>query len=232
MTRLNSLRAVRLCLCVTALVCAALPGALAQEQTLEPADEAAQDASWVEFRQRLIAALGNRDRDFVLGILDRDVRAGLPPSSGVAAFQAHWHIDAEDSPLWGELARALALGAAFVEREHGERELCAPYVLARWPRDVDPFSHGAIVGRAVAVRSGPAADAPAWTALSYHVVAVSDWEVADRDTSATQRWVRIRIAGNEGYVTEEAIRTPIEHAACFVETVNGWRLKGLAPAGG
>ena len=219
-------------LCLLALLCVASFAVSAQERKLEPVDEAAKDASWVSFRNRLLAALEKRDKKFVLGILDRNIRNSLDAPRGVAEFRKQWDFDAEDSPLWRELPAALFLGAAYVKREKGPRELCSPYVLARWPEDVDPFVHGAIITKEVLVKAEPSSDSRTLQALSYDLVAVADWDVADKTADVKQRWVKVKVKSGEGYVPEEQIRSPIEHSACFVKTENGWRLTGLAPGGG
>lgn len=220
------------CLLALAIACAGSFGAAAQEIKLEFVDEAAHDASWTGFRKRLLAAVEKRDRKFVLSILDRNVRAGHQGARGTAEFRRLWDFEAADSPLWRELSAALLLGSAWLQREGGPRELCAPYVLARWPQDVDPVKHGALVAREVVVKAEPAHDARTLAVLSYLIVPVTDWEVDDRARESRQKWVRIRVKDTEGYVPEEQIRSPVEHAACFVRTEGGWRMTAFAPAGG
>lgn len=206
--------------------------ALAQERKLEPVDEAAKDTSWVSFRNRLLAALEKRDRKFLLSVLDRNVRSRLEGPRGIAAFRKRWEVDAEDSWLWRELSSALFLGAAYITREKGRRELCAPYVLGRWPQDMDPRSNGAIITREVLVKAEPSSGSQTLATLSYDIVAVADWEVDDRDAGSKQKWVKIKLKTGEGFVPEEQIRSAVEHAACFIKTESGWRMTALAPAGG
>ena len=203
----------------------------AQERRLEPVDEAGKDASWTSFRRRLLDALEKRDRKHVLGVLASNVRNGSDSPRGVAEFRKQWHLDDNDSPFWHELSSALSLGSAWLTREKQRRELCAPYVLAKWPDDVEPTENGVIVAREVLVKSEPSSGAATLTTLSYHIVPVPDWEVNDRDAGSKQKWVKIRVKNLDGYVPEEQIRSPVEHAACFVRTENGWRLTVLGPAG-
>jgi hypothetical protein len=206
--------------------------ALAQEARLEPVDEAGRDPSWVSFRNRLLNAVEARDRKYVMGIVAQDVRASLEARRGAAEFRTQWDVDGENSPLWGALRSALFLGSAYLERENRRRELCAPYLLAKWPPDLDPFRHGAALGREVLVKAEPSSTSATVQVLSYDIVTVSDWEVADKAADAKQRWVKISVRNGEGYVPVEQIRSPVEHAACFVKTGHGWRLSGLAPGGG
>jgi hypothetical protein len=202
----------------------------AQERKLEPVDEGTRDLSWAHFKNRLLDAVMKRDRKFVLGILDRNVRIGVDGVRGVDEFRKQWFLDADDSPLWRDLPSALFLGAAYTKRE--PRELCAPYLLAQWPRAMDPHAYGAIITRDALVKAAPSSDSPTLVTLAYDIVPVADWEVADKAPDFPQKWTRIRLKTGEGYVPEEQIRSPVEQVACFVKTGNGWRMTAFAPAGG
>jgi hypothetical protein len=206
--------------------------AIAQENKLPPVDEAAQDPSWVSFKNRLLNALDRRDRKFVLSVLDRNIRNGFEGERGIAEFRRQWNFDADDSPLWRELPALLFLGGAYVRREKGPAEFCAPYVLPKWPDDVDPYVHGAVVSKDVLVKSAPSASSSTLQTLAYDIVSVSDWDIADESADARQRWVKIRVKERDGYVPEEQIRSPVEHAACFVKTAGGWRMTALVVGGG
>jgi hypothetical protein len=210
---------------------AAPPAAFGQERRIEPVDEAGKDASWTGFRRRLMEALEKRDRKYVLGIITQNVRNGSDAPHGIAEFRKQWELDAEDSLFWKELRSALELGSAWLARPKQRRELCAPYVLAKWPEDVDPTENGVLVAREVLVKSEPSSRSTTLATLSYQIVPVPDWEVDDRDLGTRQKWVKIRIKDRDGYVPEEQARSPIEHAACFVKTENGWRLTVFGPAG-
>jgi hypothetical protein len=209
-----------------------VPAVHAQEARLLPVDEAASDPSWMTFKNRLITAASRHDRKFILSILDPNVRGGVESARGIPEFRKQWQLDSNTSPLWQELPAALFLGAAYVQHDKGPRELCAPYVGVRWPQDIDAFAGGALVAREVFVKSAPSSTSDTLATLSYHLVEVRDWEVADQSPGSRQKWVLIRIPKGEGYVPEEQIRSPIEHTACFVKGANGWRLTGFGPGGG
>ena len=212
-----------------ACLLAALPAG-AQESRLLPVDEAAQDPSWTSFKNRLVTAISKRDRKFVLSILEPNVRGGA--ERGIAEFRKQWELDSDTSPLWQELPAALFLGAAYVKHDKGPRELCAPYVAVRWPQDIDAFVGGAIIAKEVFVKTAPSSRSDTLATLSYHLVEVRDWEVADQAADSKQKWVRVRLPKGEGYVPEEQIRSPIEHTACFLKTANGWRMTGFGPGSG
>src|SRR3990170_3178276 len=217
----------RLLACLSLCLATALPVG-AQEKSepkqLLPIDEAAKDPSWVSFRNRLLTAIERRDRKFVLSILDRNIRNSQDAPRGIAAFRKHWDFDGEDSAAWRELPAALFLGSAWLKPEKGPRQLCAPYVAVKWPEDIDPFDHGAIISREVLVKAGPSSESATLATLSYDIVPVTDWEVTDQAPEAKQKWVKIKLKEVDGFVPEEQIRSPVEHRACFVKTESGWRM--------
>jgi hypothetical protein len=218
-------------LCALMIAAAAPAPLLAQEGRIEAVDEASRDLSWALFRAKLLTAIEYRDRKFVLSVLDPKVRNGSDAPRGIAEFRRQWEFDSEDGVFWRELPSALSVGSAWFERPNKERELCAPYVLAKWPRDVDPSVYGVISTREAWVKAEPSWESGTIAKLSYHIVRVTDWEVADLDPKFVQKWVRIRLLKEgTGFVPEEHVRSPIEHTACFVRTGNGWRLTVFGPA--
>ena len=219
------------CIAFALLIGTTLP-ALAQERRLPPVDEAAGDASWIRFKKRLQAAIDNRDKQFLLSILDRNVRNQSEKARGVAQFRRQWELDTPDSPLWRELQSALLLGSAYLKRGKGPREICAPYVLGKWPEDVEPFSNAVVIAKDTTVRAEPSNASAALGSLSYEIIPISDWEVDDKAPDTKQKWVRVRFRNRDGYLPEEHVRSPIEQAACFVKAGTGWRMTGFAPAGG
>lgn len=220
---------------LAALVLAAallMPAAAhAQDRKLPPVDEAAGDATWLRFKRQLLAAVEKRDRKFLLSILDKNVRNQDERARGIATFRKQWELDSVESPVWRELATALQLGGAFIVRNK-RRELCAPYLLGRWPEDVSPLDYAAVISRDAAVQAEPSSASPALGRLSYDIVEVIDWEIDDKAPDVRQKWVRIKYRGRDGFVPEEQVRSPIEQAACFAKTGSGWRMTGFAPAGG
>lgn len=207
------------------------PAAKTPAGAFVPRDEAAGDVSWTRFRDRLLIAAQQRDKKTVLDAVDRNVRNGLEQPRGMDEFIRQWDPDAADSPLWRELQSALSLAAAYYSHERMPRSLCAPYVLPRWPADVDPHGNGAITARTTTARSGPSGSAPVIAELGYVIVPVTDWEVDDSDAGVKQKWVKIRVQDRDAYIPEEHIRSPLEHLVCFRKGEHGWRLTSFLAAG-
>ena len=200
----------------------------AQQVKLMPVDEAAADISWVRFRNTLINALGERDKRFVLGIIDAGINNGPDVPKGIAEFKKQWEFDADAAALWSELRKILFLGSVYVsERGSRSQQVCAPYVAINWPDQYDASSGGAIISKDVLVKERPAAVSRTLASLSYDLVPVTDWEVADEDGSASQKWVKVTVKAGMGFVPEEQIRSAIEHRACFRRTNAGWKLTVL-----
>jgi len=217
---------------VLALLVGAHTAAWSQERKLPPVDEAASDPTWQRFKKQLLDAVQKRDKQFLLSILDKNVRNQDERSRGIPTFRKQWELDTDDSPVWRELATALQLGGAYMKREKGPREFCVPYVLGRWPPDVHPFDNGVIISRDAAVQAEPSSASVSLGTLSYDIVPVTDWEMDDKAAGVKQKWVKIRFRDRDGFVPEEQIRSPVEQAACFVKSGNGWRMTAFAPAGG
>ncbi len=207
-------------------VAAVAGGAAAQEVKLLPVDEGAHDPSWTHFKARLLDALAKRDQKFVLGIVDSRIRNTLGPD-GSTEFRKLWQPHAVDSPLWTELPKLLFLGGAFVKRDQGGNEFCAPYVRFKWPDNAPAEASGAILVADALMKAKPSAAAETLQTLSHDLVKVLDWDVADDDKENKQEWVRIQTGAGTGYVPEEQIRSPLEHRACFAKGSTGWRMTGL-----
>jgi hypothetical protein len=212
-------------LAATILLAAAFTAA-AQDVKLFLVDEGANDPSWARFRARLLDAAEKRDQQFVLGIVDARIR-NISDRDGIAEFRKLWEPQSAASPLWTELPKLLFLGGVFVKRERGSYEFCAPYVYYKWPDNVTGDVSGAIIASEVLLKANPAANAPTLQTLSYDLVKVLDWEVADEDKDSKQMWTKLQTGAGIGYVPEEQVRSPLEYRACFVKRGSSWRMTGL-----
>jgi hypothetical protein len=206
-----------------------LAGALyahAQDMKLTPVDEGAGAPGWVSFKSKLLEALAKRDHKFVMGIVDRNIR-NMTPQDGVQEFRRLWAPESATSPLWTELAKALQLPSTFVKRDKRLTELCAPYVHFKWPDEAPAGVNATIIAREALLKAQPSTGSPTLRTLSYDLVRVLDWEVADLDKSSKQEWVRIQTVTGMGFVPEEQIRSPLEYRACFIRSGAGWRMTGF-----
>lgn len=198
----------------------------AQSGKLLPVDEGAADPQWPRFKARLLDALARRDQQFILDVVDRNIR-NTSDTAGIEEFKKLWEPQSATSPLWTELPKVLFLGSVYVKRDAKTRELCAPYVHFRWPHDEADNASGAIIARQTALKAQPAAGSATLATLSYDIVDVSSWEVDDENKASAQRWVKLKAGTLEGYVPEEHVRSPLEYHACFVMSGGRWRMTAL-----
>jgi hypothetical protein len=198
------------------------------QRKLPPADEGAGDPTWVAFRNQLLAALRRNDVNALVNVIDRDIVNGLEVPRGVADFRKLWELDAKNQRVMRDLSAALGLGSAWHVQDpknKAARVLCAPYVPIKWPLDdIDPYDSGAIVVKETLVKDAPSHASQTLGALSYDIVPVRDWDVADAESRLPQRWVKVQHRGRDGYVPAEHVRSAIEHRACFAKTGNIWRM--------
>ena len=211
---------------ILAVLIACVTPAHAQDMKLVPVDEGASAPGWVSFKSKLLEALSKRDQKFVINIVDRNIR-NMTPQDGAQEFRRIWEPESATSPLWIELAKALQLPSTFVKRDKRLTELCAPYVHFKWPDETPAGVNATIIAKEALLKAQPSAGSPTLRTLSYDLVRVLDWEVADLDKSSKQEWVKIQTVTGTGFVPEEQIRSPLEYRACFVRSGAGWRLTGF-----
>jgi hypothetical protein len=232
MTRTSTGRSNRnsaIAIAVLIVCAAAAPRPAAQTpvapRTLAPVDEGARDPSWVAFRDRLLRALREHDRDYVLGAVDAEFAGSFGGEArGVAAFERKWKLaaDGERSPFWTLLPEILSLGGSFTRPSL----FCAPYVYTRFPDGLAAADYGAVIRSAAPLFAGPSADAQTVATLRYEIVQMDLLPVPDRFTHPDWRVVQ-RANGERGYMRAADVRSPIDYRACFVKRDGAWKLSAL-----
>lgn len=203
--------------------------ATAQEVKLFPVDEAAKDASFKRFRDRLIVALKGRDRKFLLSIVHPNILNSYGGNSGIKGFVELWNLNSADSKVWTELLTVLSLGGSF-DRENGQKIFAAPYISSRWdsiesklPTGADPFTYWAIIAARVPVYSRPDAAAPPVVFLSHDVVEVNQERSVRTGAQEKLNWIKIKtLKGQEGYVQGDKIRSAVDQRAFFKRIRGRW----------
>lgn len=205
--------------------------AAAQEVKLYPVDDAAKDASFKRFRDRLTVAIKKRDRKFLLSIIHPKIQNSFGGDGGAREFVNTWKLNSPDSKVWKELLTVLSLGGSF-DKEKGQKIFVAPYVTSRWdsivrklPSNADVFTHSAIIAAKVPVYSRPDAAGPVVTLLSYDVVEVDQEHSVWKGDHEELRWARIKtLKGQEGYVQGDKIRSAVDYRAYFKKVKGKWMM--------
>ncbi len=196
-----------------------------QPAKVPPVDEAAQDPSFLAFRDTLMEAVRSRDGEHVLSILDERAHLSYGGDIGIDRFVEFWSPHDPSSPLWPELQFILGHGGVFVEKRQ-ERQFCAPYVSFTWPPGFDAYDgFGAIVGADVPLHDSPSDKASVLRRLSYDLVRAPYRFHSSRTTppDVPEGWIIIKTAdGTKGYVRSSRFRSPIDRRACFRRSESGW----------
>jgi len=216
-----------------ALLCLVLcsVAAPAQEKYVMPVDEVAQDASFLAFRTKLIAAAERRDVNYIISILDPKIELSYGGQVGIADFRRMWKISQKNSPFWGEFMKVIKNGGAFSgEGKNKYTGFSAPYTFSSWPEEVDGFEYMAIFGSKVNLRETPRVDANIIDRLSYNIVK-PDYEKSVKaktgklDEEEDYEWIRVEsLGGKSGFVKADLVRSPIDYRAGFQKKRGVWRM--------
>jgi len=200
----------------------------AQERYLRPVDEGKSNASFSLFRKNLIKAVKKRDKKYLIGILDPNIKVSFGGDDGIEDFQNYWNLDTPDrSKLWDELLAALSNGGTFSKEETIKtKQFCAPYTFTSFPEDLDAFEHNVIFGNNVRLRAKPDLSAEIITQLSYNIIKI-DFEnsVKTAENGEDYSWYKITtLGGKTGFVSADYVRSPIAYRACFEKKNKKWKM--------
>ncbi len=196
-----------------------------QERYVKPVDKGINDASFVAFRKKLIAAAERKDSKYIYGIVDRNIELSYGGDKGTADFKKIWRIEKADSKFWSEFLPVIKNGGKFFF-EGGDEEFWAPYTFSSFPSGFDGFEHEAIFGNNVNLREKPTASAEVTTTLSYNIVKVDYENSVKLKTSETEYdWLKVEtLGGKKGYVKADYVRSPIDYRACFEKKGGIWKM--------
>lgn len=209
---------------ITILMLAAVTLVVGQERFVKPVDNAGQEASFLAFRKKLIAAAERKDAKFIYSILDPKIQLSFGGDEGIATFKRTWRLDKKNSDFWKEFLLAIKNGGSFIGE--GRRRLtmfAAPYTHTDWPDDLDPFEHSVIFGNNVNLRERPATNARVIERLSNNVVKV-DGEATVMANDVADWFKVTTLGGKSGWVKAEYVRSPIDFRAGFEKKRGVWKM--------
>jgi hypothetical protein len=195
-----------------------------------PIDEAAQDASFLAYRNALINAVIARDTEAVVALSSPTISLSFGGNEGHDDLRDNLNVPIENlsdeykprapqmrAEYWNALETALKMGGRFVEGG-----FYAPYTwLAPEPPHVDPYDVYYVVGHNVRLRTAGNADAPILGHLSYHAV-----EVYQKDEDAAYQSIRLT-DGTDGYVATKYLRSLLDYRATFYKQDGKWLMTGF-----
>ncbi len=147
---------------------------VSQNPKFPPTHELDGDSSLVQFIRQLRKAVAEKNVDYILSVLDKNVRGGQESEGTIKEFIDLWDLRSDTTYFWGFLSRALDLSGAYVNDpndETGRYKVVFPYLYNYEPGlEDDYFALGCITGKNVNLRSKPDTKAPVVTQLSYDVI--------------------------------------------------------------
>jgi hypothetical protein len=189
---------------------------------LYPIDDTPRDSGFRSYVGRLRSAVEARNTEALRKLVDDEVVVGpARDDKGWLKFVARWRPDDPKSSLWSALADLLSLG--FI-REHPDLFL-SPYLVWRFPSDLDITTHLVVVRDKVALRETRSLSAPESASLSFDIVRrLGDAE----ETDEVVQWVHVRtLDGQSGYVTARDVMSPLMPRAQFGKRGGRWTMMAL-----
>lgn len=202
-----------LCLLTTLFLVA--PVAEAAPNTFPFRDDARKDPSFSSFRREMVQITEDRDAQALLGFVDDDIEFSYGGEGGVRKFSNFFDLNRGGSEsFWKEIRLVLLLGGKFMRNG----EFHAPYVYANWPSGRDAFSHSAVIGTGVRIRSAPSLDAPVIGSASYEILRL-------RNVDAPSAWKAVRTQdGRPGYIAAGYLRSATDYRAHFKKIDGAWKM--------
>lgn len=200
--------------------------AVAQERFVKPVDEASQDASFLAFRDKLVASAERKDLKYVQSIMDPKIELSFGGDTGLAGFRRVWKKPAD---IWPEFLAVIKNGGRFVgEGKNKLNSFSAPYLFLDMPEDLDIFEYYAVFGSNVNLRQAPKGDAPVIAQLSYNIVKIDEPSAVRRKTGPgeydwTYDWYQVEtLGGQKGWIKAEFVRSSVDFRAGFEKKRGRW----------
>lgn len=194
--------------------------AAGQERFVRPVDEASQDASFLAFRTKLIAAAERKDLKYVMGVMDPKIQLSFGGHEGLKGFR---ELYTKEADFWKVFLPVIKNGGKWLRERGSPKIFSAPYSFSAFPDDLDGFEHNVIFGNNVNMRESPAMTGRVIERLSYNIVRITGSEPADTDKMA--EWFRVEtLGGKKGWVKSDFVRSPLDFRAGFEKKRGVWKM--------
>ena len=178
-----------------------------------------KDPSLVEFRDRLMRALREHDLDFVISIMEPDIKLSFGGEAGIEDFKKMWikGDGPEVGQFWTKMTEVLSMGGK-LETDGKQKFFTAPYTFTHFPQDLDAFESIVITGANVNVREKPNLKSRVIESLTYEVVRTTG-------NQEQEDWAKVVMpSGRTGYVSQRFARSPVDYRVRFSTESGRWRM--------
>lgn len=195
------------------VLAALLTSAQAEIRRLPPVDECTGDASFVAFREDLLAAIERQDSAAILSIVSEDIEFSFRGFEGRQEFAERWGLDEpQESAFWDVLAGTLALGC--MVDEDGAR--VSPAFFLQTGEDDDPFETFLVTLADAPLLAAPDTESETRAVMNWDVVTV----IGDRDG-----WYEVRRSdGLTGFLDHSYARAIADYRVFFARIDGRWRM--------
>ena len=196
------------------LLFAALQPAQVEPVRVPPTDQCIGDPAFVEYREKLTAAVAQRDVDALKPLVAPDVLVNLGGGRGWTDFSSEWTLDRpQQSGLWRELDNLLRLGC-----EELDNSQTMPGNFSRLGEFDDALPAYFAIEAGAALRSRPDDSAPIVATLDSHLL-------FENLEAAPDGWLNARLSdGRSGFVRLSAVRSAIDYRAGFEKRDGEWKM--------
>jgi len=216
-----------LLVCDDYLYCQEKSAVRACTRRIYPVDEGRNNPDFQTFRDELIQACRRKDLKFLLKHTDENISFSFgSPNTGIDYFVKEWNLDKTPgkSLIWEEMESILKMGGVF----EGDGSFAAPYAFAKFPKDVDAFESVVCIGSNVFLRAASSVVSPVIKKLCYDIVAFADDKNGKYDywrIKGKTGWLKVKThEGEEGYVSNKYIRSPIDYRVSFRKKSGVWKM--------
>ena len=208
--------------------CTPVPGLQAFDGKARPADEATNDPSLLQFRDRLLNAIVQRDIDYVVSQAGTDIQLSFGGHAGRTDFRAFLSIsekgfadqcglDAAEQRerYWDSLEQVLRMGGRFTDQDIFE----APYTwTAARPDGSDHFATYFVISDDAPLRDRSSKYGSIVATLSYDIVTAVDG-------GEGTKFLKVKLAsGLQGFVHEDNLRSALDYRIILQRSNRDWRI--------
>lgn len=196
---------------------------LAQNQRLAPVNDLKREGGFSGYVKKLNSAVAKRDAKALQKLVDPDLVCGgwvEKDERGWVKCAARWRVEDKDGPLWEVLADWIELG--FVRETPAI--FLTPYVVWRFPRDLDPDLYWVVLRDNLPLREKPERNGRMVATLAFDLVK----RVGDAPSLRGFDWVQVETsAGVRGWVQGAQLRSPNMSRGQFSLKEGQWKLTAL-----
>ena len=186
---------------------------------LAPVDDAANDPSFVAFRDELKAVIARKDAAKLFTYLASDIKLDFGGGYGGPEFHKRWKPFDKDTQVWKALCLVVDNGGKFPV----PGGFAAPYVYAAFPENLDAFEVLLVTNKDAVMRTAPKPDAAIVRKLDYDILTIVKSAHRPQHEAGPNDWSELKDAnGKRGFVLDQDLRSPIDYRAIFEKRNGKW----------